>query len=639
MNDDLHHRHQYATEDEPRHHVPWERFLSRPFQYVMDLCVLTLAFLVAYQLRFEFEIPEFYSRAIPVQLPLAVLIQFAALNLVGVYSFVWRYVGMSEVKPFLKAAVWSVLPILVLRLLLPEHLGLLRMPISVIVTDTIFAFGGVLGLRVIRRSLYERYERKLHKENGFGETLPVLLVGAGKAGLLAAKEIQSRGDMNVKIVGFVDDAKTKQGTVIQGVRVIGTTHDLPRLVTEHHIDHVVITIVKASRTQIRRIVQICEQIPVKARIIPGLYEILSGDVEISRLQDLQIEDLLGRDQVHLDEEGVRGFLAGKTVMITGAGGSIGSELARQAARFGVGTLLLVERAEFALFDIDRELREARPDLSIVPLVANVSDETRMRPLFEAYRPAVVVHAAAHKHVPMMESNPCEAVSNNILATRLLGEIAGEFEAEAFIQISTDKAVNPTSVMGASKRVAELVVQDLNPRYSTHFISVRFGNVLGSAGSVIPIFKEQILKGGPVTVTDPEMTRYFMTIPEAAQLVLEAGAIGQGGEIFVLDMGEPVRILDMANEMIRLFNLRPNEDIEVVFTGVRPGEKLFEELAALDENHTRTRHPKIFIGTINTYPDRQVREALERFEELGVFGREKELRRFLNELLPEATITE
>ena len=639
MNDDLHHRHQRAPDDEPRHRVPWERFLSRPVQYVLDLCVLTLAFVVAYQLRFEFQISEFYSRAILIQLPLVVLIQFAALNLVGVYSFVWRYVGMSEIKPFLKAAVWSVLPILLLRLLLPENLGLLRMPISVIVTDTILGFGGVLALRVARRSLYERYERRLHGENGNGENVPVLLVGAGRAGQLAAKEIHGRGDMNVDIVGFVDDAKDKQGAVIQGVRVLGMTHDLPRLVAEHHIDHVVITIVKASRAQIRRIVQICEQIPVKARIIPGLYEILSGDVEISRLQDLQIEDLLGRDQVHLDEQGVRQFLAGKTVMITGAGGSIGSELARQAARFGVGTLLLVERAEFALFDIDRELREARPDLSIVPLVANVSDEARMRPLFEAYRPAVVVHAAAHKHVPMMESNPCEAVSNNILATRLLGEIAGEFEAEAFIQISTDKAVNPTSVMGASKRVAELVVQDLNPRYSTHFVSVRFGNVLGSAGSVIPIFKEQILKGGPVTVTDPEMTRYFMTIPEAAQLVLEAGAIGQGGEIFVLDMGEPVRILDMANEMIRLFNLRPNEDIEVVFTGVRPGEKLFEELAALDENHTRTRHPKIFIGTINTYPDRQVREALEKFEELGVFGREKELRRFFNEFLPEATITE
>ena len=288
---------------------------------------------------------------------------------------------------------------------------------------------------------------------------------------------------------------------------------------EHGIDHVVITIAKTSRTELRRIVEICEQVPVKTQIIPGLYEILSGEVEVSRLREVEIEDLLGRDQVLLDDQVVRGFLAGRNVMVTGAGGSIGSELARQAARFGVGTLLLVERAEFALFAIDRELREAYPELSIVPLVADVSDESRMRPLFNAFRPHIVVHAAAHKHVPMMESNASEAVRNNILATRLLGELAGEFEAASFIQISTDKAVNPTSVMGASKRVAELVVQDLNPRYPTQFVSVRFGNVLGSAGSVIPIFKEQILKGGPVTVTHPDMTRYFMTIQESAQLVL------------------------------------------------------------------------------------------------------------------------
>ncbi len=263
----------------------------------------------------------------------------------------------------------------------------------------------------------------------------------------------------------------------------------------------------------------------------------------------------------------------------------------------------------------------------------------MRPLFNAFRPAVVLHAAAHKHVPMMESNASEAVRNNILATRLLGELAGEFEAASFIQISTDKAVNPTSVMGASKRVAELVVQDLNPRYPTQFVSVRFGNVLGSAGSVIPIFKEQILKGGPVTVTHPDMTRYFMTIQESAQLVLEAGAIGTGGEIIVLDMGHPVKILDMAKDMIGLYGLKPFEDIDIVFTGTRPGEKLFEELATTDEHHTKTRHPKIFIGKIQVYPDRDVAQALADFDELAVFGREKELRRYFNEFLPEARVTE
>ncbi|MFV2074433.1 MAG: polysaccharide biosynthesis protein, partial [Thermoanaerobaculales bacterium] len=468
---------------------------------------------------------------------------------------------------------------------------------------------------------------------------PVLLVGAGQAGVLAAREITNRGDMGLDIRGFVDDDPEKQGSVIQGVKVIGVTRDLPRLVPELGIDHVVITIARASRTDIRRIVEICESVPVKAQIIPGLYEILGGTVEITRIRDVEIEDLLGRDPVTLDEVGLQRFLAGKTVMVTGAGGSIGAELARQVARFKVGTLLLVERAEFALFDMDRELRATFPELAIVPLVADVCDRGLMAALMERFKPSVVVHAAAHKHVPMMESNPTEAVKNNILATRSLGEVAGEAGVEAFIQISTDKAVRPTSVMGASKRVAELVVQDLNPRYSTRFVSVRFGNVLGSAGSVIPIFREQILQGGPVTVTHPDMVRFFMTIPEAAQLVLEAGAMGEGGEIFVLDMGQPVRIFDMAKDMISLFGLKPFDDIDIVFTGMRPGEKLFEELNTEGENIAKTRHPKIFIGTINTYDDRMVVAALKRFEEYSQLGKERELRLFFNRFLPEARVTE
>jgi FlaA1/EpsC-like NDP-sugar epimerase len=468
---------------------------------------------------------------------------------------------------------------------------------------------------------------------------PVLLVGAGRAGVQAAREIVGRGDMDLEIVGFVDDDPAKQGTVIQGFKVIGTSRDLPRLVPELGIHHVVITIAQASRTDIRRIVEICESIPVKAQIIPGLYQILSGSVEISRIRDIEIEDLLGREPVTLDEGLLRGVLDGQAVMVTGAGGSIGAELARQVARFGCSSLLLVERAEFALFEIDRELRRGWPDLAIVPLVADVCDRELMRGLMSRYRPAVVLHSAAHKHVPMMESNPTEAVKNNILATRSLGEVAGESGVESFIQISTDKAVRPTSVMGASKRVAELAVQDLNPRYPTRFVSVRFGNVLGSAGSVIPLFREQILAGGPVTVTHPDMVRYFMTISEAAQLVLQAGAMGDGGEIFILDMGEPVRILDMAKDMISLFGLKPFDDIDIVFTGMRPGEKLFEELETEGEHIAKTRHPKIFIGEIQTYDDRKVLVALDTFAELARLGRERELRRYFNQFLPEARVAE
>ncbi len=628
--------------DDRQRRTTWSVFLNRPVQFLLDLTVLTAAFVLAYLLRFDFVLQDPQIHLIFAQLPLVLLVQFGSLFLAQVYSFVWRYVGLAEIAAFLKAGVGSSLVLLVLRLVLPGPMQQWRVPISIILVTTVLGIGGVLALRVVRRIVYERYEKDRRAKagtNGDRRKQSVLLVGAGQAGVLAAREITNRGDMNLEIRGFVDDDPVKRGTVIQGVKVIGTTRDLPRLVPELDVDHVVITIAQATRSDIRRIVAICESIPVRAQIIPGLYQILSGSVEISAIHDVEIEDLLGRDPVILDDALLQRFLAGKTVMVTGAGGSIGAELARQVARFGVGTLLLVERAEFALFEVDRELRGAWPELAIVPLVADVGDRELMRGLIERYKPSVVLHAAAHKHVPMMESNPTEAVKNNILATRSLGEVAGEAGVEAFIQISTDKAVRPTSVMGASKRAAELAVQDLNPRYATRFVSVRFGNVLGSAGSVIPLFREQILKGGPVTVTHPDMVRYFMTIPEAAQLVLEAGAMGEGGEIFVLDMGEPVRIFDMAKDMIGLFGLKPFDDIDIVFTGMRPGEKLFEELNTEGENITKTRHPKIFIGTINTYDDRMVAVALEKFEELGKLGRERELRRYFNEFLPEARVTE
>jgi FlaA1/EpsC-like NDP-sugar epimerase len=614
--------------------------LSRQVQFLLDVLVLVLAFGISYLLRFEFALPADNIKNLMVQLPLVVLLQFGAMHVFGIYTFVWRYIGMAEIAAFLKAAWWSFLPLLVLRLGLPGGFAQWRIPLSIILMTTVFGYGGVLALRVLRRALYERYEKRNRSgdtKNGHPE--PVLLVGAGQAGVLAAREIANRGDLALDIRGFVDDDPEKQGSVIQGIKVIGRVGDLPRLVPELDIDHVVITVAQASRTEIRRIVEVCESVPVKTQIIPGLYEILSGTVEISRIREVEIEDLLGREAVTHDEDQLRAFLSGKTVMVTGAGGSIGAELARQVARFDVGTLLLVERAEFALFEVDRELRGAWPALAIVPLVADVCDQQLMRALIERFKPSVVIHAAAHKHVPMMESNPTEAVKNNILATRSLGEVAGDAGVEAFVQVSTDKAVRPTSVMGASKRVAELVVQDLNPRYRTHFVSVRFGNVLGSAGSVIPLFREQILKGGPVTVTHPDMVRYFMTIAESAQLVLQAGAMGQGGEIFVLDMGQPVRIYDMAKDMISLYGLKPYDDIDIVFTGMRPGEKLFEELETEGEHIATTSHPKILIGKIRTYDDRKVLAALEKFEELSQLGRERELRRFFNEFLPEARVTE
>ncbi|MBD0370060.1 MAG: polysaccharide biosynthesis protein [Pyrinomonadaceae bacterium] len=623
----------------------WTRFLNRRLQFMLDVLVLVAAFVLSYMLRFDFDIPDTWQHNALVQLPYVVLSQLAVMNLTGGRSFIWRYTSIAHLRSFLYAAALSFLIILSLRFGIPEQFHQWRVPVSVCIIDQCLAFGGALGLRVFRRALYERYEKRKRQRSSNGYSIykkPVLLIGAGQAGVLAASEIERRGDMDLLIKGFVDDDPGKQKrSVIKGIKVLGAISDLPRLVRQLGIDHVVITICQASRQEIQKIVAVCESIPISVRIIPGLYEILDGRIEVSRFREVQIEDLLGREPVRLDEEGLALFLAGKRVMVTGAGGSIGSELARQVSRFHPESLLLVERAENALFNTDRELRELAPGHVIETLVADISDERRMRAIFETHRPQVILHAAAHKHVPLMEQNPAEAVKNNVLTTRSLGVMANEYGAEVFVLISTDKAVCPSSIMGATKRVAELVIQELNRRSRTRFVAVRFGNVIGSAGSVIPIFREQIRKGGPVTITDKRMKRYFMTIPEAAQLVLQAGAIGKnstGGEVFILKMGEPVSIMELAEALITLSGFKPHEDIRIVETGQRPGEKLYEELVFTEEEVAGTEHPKIFINRIAHRPTEDMRHALERLTMLSKEGHEAELRVYLNELLPEANLT-
>jgi FlaA1/EpsC-like NDP-sugar epimerase len=624
---------------------PRKYLLFSGIQVVLDLSLFLAAFVAAYLLRFDFYIPQDETRNFLTQLPLVVLLQFVALTMAGGRGSIWRYTDLAHLKSFLYAAIGSFIVVAMLRLGLPRVHQAWRVPLSVNFIDVLLAFGGTFAMRVIRRAEYEYTKKRLQlKEhingNGNGKRKrPVLLIGAGRAGMLAAKEIEARGDLDLQIEGFVDDDRAKLGrSVIQSHKVLGDTQDLPELVRSLGIDHVVITIAHASRHQIHRIVKICEEIPVKVRIIPELYEIIEGRVEFSRIRDVQIEDLLGRDPVQLDLDSLNKELAGKTVMVTGAGGSIGAELARQVLRFSPARLLLVERAEFALFDIDHELKAANPTHSIVPLVADIGDEPRMRSIFSTHRPHVVIHAAAHKHVALMELNPTEAVKNNVLNTRLVAELAGEFKAEVFVLVSTDKAVRPASMMGASKRTAELVVQDLNGEYQTRYVAVRFGNVIGSAGSVIPIFQQQIRNGGPLTITDGRMKRYFMTIPEAAQLVLQASAIGRGGEVFILQMGEPVRIMDLAETLITLSGFKPHEDIKIVEIGMRPGEKLFEELKFATEETVPTSHPKIFINKLATLEPETVRKALKR---LGELVRDKDgegLRRFLHELLPEASLS-
>ena len=615
-------------------------FLRRPAQFLADVAVLCGAFFLAYLLRFEFSLDKYYLDNALNQLPFVVLVQFSSLFLVGAYSIIWRYVSLEDIKAFLKAALISGIVLVIFRLFLsPEQFIRWQVPLSIILTDTGLAFAGLLTLRVLRRFAYELGEKRAftgarHRV----KRKSTLLVGAGRIGAAIVKEVSGRADAELDVKGFVDDDRRKKGGSVGGVKVLGTTDDLARLIDELNIERVVIAVDQAQGKEIRRILDICRAVPVRAQIVPSLNEIAHGRVSVSRIRDVQIEDLLGREPVQLDNENLHGFLSDKVVMVTGAGGSIGSELVRQIIVYQPKLLILIERAEFALFQIEQELSKHFSG-AILPLLADVSDEPRMREIFDRYRPEVIFHAAAHKHVPLMETNAAEAIKNNVFATRLIGELAGEFAVRDFVLISTDKAVNPTSVMGASKRIAEIVLQNLNQIYSTNYMAVRFGNVLGSTGSVIPIFREQILKGESVTVTDPKMTRYFMTIPEAAQLVLQAGALGTGGEIFILDMGEPIKILDLAEDMIRLSGLKPYEDIDIAFTGIREGEKLFEELEITGENLLKTMHPKIFIGKIAAYKTEEVANILSNFHQAVEANSETRIRHLINHFLPEAKITE
>ncbi len=626
-----------ANEEKTSEHF-W--FLRRPVQFLADVAVLCIAFFIAYLPAVNIQLGEFYLDIALLQLPFVLLVQFSALFLVGAYSLIWRYVSIEDIRVFIKAAAISCVILVAFRfLLIFTQFNLWQVPVSVILIDTVMAFGGLLALRILRRFFYELNEKnRTYTGKRRLKQKPTLLVGAGRMGATLAKEMVGRADAELDIRGFVDDDPGKRGGSVNRIKVLGTTDDLAKLVDELAIEQVVIAIDQAQGKEIRRIMEVCTSIPVKAMIVPSLNEIAHGRVSVSRIRDVQIEDLLGRDPVDLDDENLHEFLSGKTVMVTGAGGSIGSELVRQITNYQPKQILLVERAEFFLFQIGREMARDFADVKCVPLIADVCDESRMREIFEQFRPEVIFHAAAHKHVPLMEVNSAEAVKNNIFATRQLATLAGEFGVVDFVMISTDKAVNPTSIMGASKRIAEIVVQELDDIYPTNYIAVRFGNVLGSAGSVVPIFREQIQKGEPITVTDKEMTRYFMTIPEASQLVLQAGALGEGGEIFILDMGQPVKILDLAEDMIRLSGLTPYEDIDIQFTGIRNGEKLFEELEITGENLLKTRNPKIFIGKIATYSKEEVAQILTAFQAAVASKDEFEVRRIFNKFLPEASIS-
>ncbi len=614
--------------------------LLRVSQIVIDLLVLAFALLLAFLLRWEFRPPADVVGRMLLIGPYVLGFEYLVLVQFGVRRFSWRYIGLREVARIFLALIVSTLVLLASRVVIGEVVSsapYLRhgiVPFGVILLNFVLAFGGVSGVRVLRRLMGERADARgpSIRPPSRQDLVPTMLVGAGQAGVLVVKELANRPELNLHPVGFLDDDLLKKGTDIHGVRVLGTTHDLAQMCAAHGASQVLITMANVPGEVVRRIRMLAEEAGISAKIIPGLYEIVGGQVNLSRIRDVAIEDLLGRDPVQLDLEALRDFLSDRTVLVTGAGGSIGSEICRQVAQFRPARLLLVEQAENALFEIHRELSAAFPELDVVPCIADVCDAERIGQVFSQHRPSAVFHAAAHKHVPMMEWNPGEAVKNNVGGTKVVADASHRFGCDAFIMISTDKAVNPTSIMGATKRTAELYIQTLSTQSETRFVTVRFGNVLGSNGSVVPIFRQQIAAGGPVTVTHPDMRRYFMTIPEACQLVLQAGSMGAGGEIFILDMGEPVRIVDLARDLIALSGLREGEDVDIEFSGIRPGEKMFEELATDGEHAKKTTHPKIFVGLLPTVDEELVRSGVERL--LRVAADPSAIRGALGTLVPE-----
>jgi FlaA1/EpsC-like NDP-sugar epimerase len=584
----------------------------RAWQLVFDAVLIVAAWRLTFFLRFDKSTPIFYRHLLDVQvIALVVAIKLSVFVLFGFYNRWWRYVSTRDMWGAARGVtVASAATYLVLYAFPPANTS--RLPRGVAALDFLLLLAFVAGTRLLARTLIERPTGGL-----VARGREVLIVGAGDAGQLMVREMQRNRQLHYTPIGFVDDDPRKRGDRIHGVRVLGTTDDLAHILRDNKPDEVLIAIPSASGQVRQRIVETCraENVPVKT--LPGLHELIAGDLNLGRqIRPVQVEDVLGRQQVEVDLELVAAYVKSKTVLVTGAGGSIGGELCRQLARLGVARLVLVDKGESALFEIERELVAEREFPAAIPVLADTGDRAKMRRIFERYQPQVLFHAAAYKHVGMLEANPLQAVSNNVLATRTLAEVAVEFGVERFVLISTDKAADPKNIMGQSKAVCEWIVESfaLHPEVETRFVAVRFGNVLGSSGSVIPIFRKQIERGGPVTVTNPEMTRFFMTIPEASSLVVQAGAMGGRGQVYVLDMGEPVRILDLAKQMIRLSGRNEN-DVPIVFTGARAGEKVHEVLWNEGETVGPTSHPKIMRAARPQIDAAWLEESLTELERL------------------------
>jgi FlaA1/EpsC-like NDP-sugar epimerase len=590
--------------------------VRRVGQLGVDACLLALAYYLAYVLRFDSDIPHRYQNLIADTIVVTVLMKLVVFACFGLYSKLWRFVDQKDFESILKAVIVSTVGVIAVLFLF--SIGRHDPPRSVVALDFLLTLVFVSGARFAVRALVERPMRGPLLERGSHE---VLIVGAGNGGQQVAFELRRNPGLHSAPVGFVDDDPRKQGMRVAGYKVLGTTDELPRVLDGVKPDEVIMAIPSAPGTLRQKVVTACRERGIPVRTLPTTFELLSGGVNLMRqLREVQVEDVLGRDPVRVEIDRVGAYLSGRVVLVTGAGGSIGAELSRQIARVRPKLLVLVENSENALFEIRRELEEERHFARAASVLADCKDATRMREVFAEHTPSVVFHAAAYKHVPLMEENPVEAVRNNAVATRIVAAAAGEAGVERFVLVSTDKAVSPATVMGASKALAEWAVEAAQNRWKgTRYASVRFGNVLGSSGSVVPIFRRQIAQGGPVTVTDSRMTRYFMTIPEAVQLIIRSGELATGGDVFVLEMGEPVKIVELATNMIRIAGYEPDVDIAIEIVGRRPGEKVHEELFNPGERPQPTPAEKIVCAIQPPIDPDWVESAFARIEELVYAG--------------------
>lgn len=606
----------------------WKNFILRYRRVniiLFHLGLIVSAYFVAFFLRFDFIFPrEYFISVIPKTLPLLILIKLLFFYFFGLYSGLWRYVSIGDLWKIFLANILASTTFFVAVVF---YHGLLGFPRSVVIIDFILCFGFVSGVRFFTRLLREKFQISptVKKKN-------VLIIGAGQAGIAVSRECQNNPLAGLNVVGFIDDDAAKKGLSVFGMKIFGGRKIISDVVSKYDVEEIILAIPSIKGEVIRDILSYCEMTDANIKIVPGFDKIISGHLEV-KPRKVQPDDLLGREPVKIDETEISSYLTNKRILVTGAGGSIGAELCRQIVKFSPELLILLDNHENYVYYLGVEFSTMYPQLKYKTIIGDIKDIGLLRHIFFTYKPDVVFHAAAHKHVPLMEENPISAVKNNIIGSRNLIYASHHYKVERFVLISTDKAVNPANVMGATKRVAEKILQAKARLSKTKFIAVRFGNVLGSTGSVIPLFKKQIEDGGPVTVTHPDVKRYFMSIPEAAQLVLQAGAMGSGGEIFILDMGEQIKIVDLAKNLIALSGLKLNKDISIKYVGLRPGEKLYEEILLDKEKDKVTKNEKIYVATAENFDPSKIRKDIRELEHFAVIMDEEKIIKKLKEMVP------